>query len=531
MAKPKIMLLLDPSYGGFGDVTNLLRIGKFLVSKGYPVYSTVVFNGKDLEFIIETMGDIISILSENTIPSVMYCPPEKLQHFMHRNFIESIVHDDRYKNRWLKEANKIAIMKQIYKEFITARDIRVTYGVSIPVLKAIKEAVLLWEIEKETITSQRLIGILEKVNNLISRSAVNPTDIDYEILFYDAHAFFSGRTRILIGQHSDEHISEKTPLERKRSKIDFIISPVPPEKTEAVLQAGFHTHGTYTILPRSEVIKLLLRNPILTSLQEHLKHSAWGAYYSGTLGTNGFFFKRMLAALPRMLRKHGKITYFTFQDEKHFQKYVLRFLKGKPVGIIDVISNQIVQDYSDKDVLVINLQVSTDFMEAIIHCCTLFSVSAGDSSFNICLNNVNYNPSFAFFKYYNFNQKFFFQYLINTIHEFETAHNLGHDVSRAYFSFGWYEKLMYYKIPTDDYYENLKLFGLERRGNIFSILDKMSRKKEDFRLIQRMFYDEELIRKFNLIMRSLPAFIKERDNILSVEDVLLSILEGRIKPQ
>ncbi|HLC71938.1 MAG TPA: hypothetical protein VJI32_08065, partial [Candidatus Nanoarchaeia archaeon] len=43
MSKPGIMLLIDPSHGGFGDITMLLRIGKFLISRGYDVYYTVVF--------------------------------------------------------------------------------------------------------------------------------------------------------------------------------------------------------------------------------------------------------------------------------------------------------------------------------------------------------------------------------------------------------------------------------------------------------------------------------------------------------
>lgn len=72
------------------------------------------------------------------------------------------------------------------------------------------------------------------------------------------------------------------------------------------------------------------------------------------------------------------------------------------------------------------------------------------------------------------------------------------------------------------------LFESERKEG-WNILGKLSRTRQDFHLMERLFYDELLIKQFNIIMLGLPAFIKERDGLESVEDVLLSILEGRIK--
>ncbi|MDO8549479.1 MAG: hypothetical protein Q7S39_04910 [Ignavibacteria bacterium] len=521
------MLLVDPSFGGFGDITVLLRIGKFLISKGYMVYYTIVFDPKPLI----VRSNIIPILeNEKDILPIMYYPAGKVN--LSPNLDFNIL-----KTHHLEIVNEVfrhKFWEKVYSTFVDSTSSGV-YGVSLEVFKEFQEGML----HPENVEGVKLR--VAKIETMIKKF-LSPASIDYEIALFGAHSFVSGNPIILIGQHSDEHISPE--LLKKgsgRKSFDFIIAPVPPQKSAGVLQAGFHTHTNYTVLPRKDVLNLLLKNKSLAGLGNHLQKSSWGAYYSGTLGTNGLFFKRLLSALPPMLRKHGQITYFTFLDESHFQKYVLRYLRGKPVGIIDLVSEQIIQDPSKKEVIFINLRVSNDFMEAIVNLCSLCSVCAGDSSFNMLVNNLNHNSSFTFFKYFNYDQKYFFQYLINTVHEFETKYNLGHEISRCLFSFGYYERIFSHHLKKEftglpfmgkngrtRFIDEFSLFESERNEG-WNVLGKLSRTRQDFRLIERLFYDEALIKQFNTIMRGLPAFIKERDGLLSVEDVLLSILEGKIK--
>jgi len=510
MAK-KIMLLIDPSASGLGDITTLLRIGKFLVSKGYEVFSTIVFQTRTVTHTENLYEKLIPIISrEESIPSVVYPPI-----------------DPTFGKMGYKDLIKITKAKpsefSLYNRLITDLD---GWCLSWEILQEILK------MKKES-TMQQLSKLNQKVCSR-PRKSVTEKNIDFEIAVYCSHRNPGKPKRILISQYGDRDKMNKLnyPRDWRMGGFDFIIKPVSPHNEKAVaLLAGFHTYREFTVSSKKEVVPILTKNKKLELAKAHLKNSAWGCYYSGTLGTNGLFFKSLLSALPKLKKKHKKITYFTFQDQHHFKKYVLKYLKGEDVGIVDLISNEIVQDYLGKDVLFINLQVKSNFMEAIVSCCELCSVCAGDGSFNLLYNNLHNHPHFTFFKYFNYDQHYFFQFLVSKVHEYETKNNLNHDVSRCLFAFGYYEKIFKYHLKQESLgiIDNFKMLELEKGQSSLNIVKKFFQSGEDKALIERLFYDDELTEKFNRIMRELPAFIKEEDKLLPVEDVLISILKGKVK--
>jgi len=503
-------LLLDHNYSGFGDFTNLMRIGRFLQSKGYNVYSTIVTMEHRSKVVVESklVPAVLNITSEDkTIPSITH--PGDIDQII-------MVLKEKLKNPD-PTSNKVLIDLQGVHYFGRNRRRSKHVSMSRNIFKTI--VLHLHDRIKPNMDFNKIIPQL--IDDLKQQQKVK---IDFELGVFGSKEKRSDISRIIINQYSGSEGDQKL----DQSHADYIIDPIPSKNSEQ-MGASFYTHNNYYKIQKKTLVESLIKFPGLALQKQHLLNSKWGVYYSGTLGTNGLFFKLLAKTTPKMVKEHKQITYFTFLDNHHFSKYVLPYIKD--FGIINLNSKgkKVINPSKGKSVRIINLTVPSKVVEAIANCSEVCSVCAGDGSFNILYNRLRESHNFSFFKYYNFNQGYFFQFLVNKIHEFEEKNNLNHDISRTFFAFGFYEKIFqYHKKQREPFkMKSLDQFEMfEHTKEEFHILEYFNNKRKDFKLMEKMFYDKETIKQFNFIMCNLIEFVKTEDNLLPVEDVLLDIIEN-----
>ena len=508
--KKKVLLLFDTGHYGYGDITNLMRIGRFLKSRGFDVYSTIIIPA----YALATLPNYFEVFKKsNDIPSITH--PDDIED-VKEEFIK------------LQKAGIEKLSGYVSKFY--------QLGLSAEIVRLCLEDYTKNQAFDKQMTSKKI----KKILSLMEKT--KPEHIDYEIALYSdcwrgdpsvGRKKITRIKRILIGQYADSDISI---LKSRSREFNYVISPIPLEEIEGIISAGYYTHHEYAKLPKEEIVSFLTKNKVSRFLKKHLLESGWGTYYSGTLGTNGLFFKLLKKSLPHILGKHKKITYFSFLDNHHFKKYVLPYLTND-IGVVDTTNKKetIITDPYKKDVILINLIAESDIYEAVVNCSELCSACAGDSSFNVLYNRLQENENFSFFKYFNMNQKHFFRFLVDKTHELEEKYKLNHDVSKCIFAFGYHEKIFqyYYNImgrsadsrEVMNLIDQMKIFENEnelKKNKVF--LASLFKEEHGYALLQKMFYDPKFIKKFNWIMRNLVTFIKDEDKLLPVEDILLELL-------
>jgi len=482
----KILLLVDFSYGGFGDVTNLIRIGRFLKSKGHKVYFTIAANHD------ESIQKFNLLYPDNLDLQGIICPTDK----------EAI-------------KNSLLVMKRVIKKETGSGPLltTTTYGYSPEVLTLLSNQSNI-SFSEANQRINKAIKLIDKQKNI---------KFDYQLALYKSRIKIKNSKipQIVIDQYSSEN-----GMTQSGSGVDYYIAPfVIKEEDENPLIASFHTHTNYCNYSKDQIIKYLLSNhKKLTFHKKHLLESKWGAYYSGSLGTNGLFFELLNRSLNKI---KGKVTYFTFNDNYHFTKYILPCL-NKNMLVIDLTNESPLVREGEKAIL-ININTKTDIMESIINQSELPGACAGDGSFNIMFNRLRRSKNVPFFKFFNINQGYFFRFLVNKMHELELANNMYHKASRCFFAFGYYEKLFQDYFKDGSYEDELGITQFDilklSKKNISKGLTKFFDRKKDIELMSRLFYDKKFQKRYCYILDNLVSFIRKEDKLLPIEDILLEILD------